>query len=243
MTLAIRPRMNENSPLVGWDARWKLLSLLLFSLAVATLTQLGPLLVSLGFTLALAVHARVAWRTIAERLGLILLGIIPFAILLPLTVTNGWQLVVPITLRGVTIGLLALVLVDTTPMTRLFEAMHALGVPDRLVWVMQLAYRYLFVFFAEVRRIRIAARTRGFRIGTTALTYRTLGHMAGAIVVRSGDRAEQVAAAMRCRGFHGQFRRLVPFQTSQRDRARSAVMIAITLGVSMWNLALVRGWC
>ena len=69
----------------------------------------------------------------------------------------------------------------------------------------------------EFARLRTALRVRGFRNRADLHSYRTIGQVAGTLLVRSHERSERVGQAMRCRGFDGQFRSLTQFHTAARD--------------------------
>jgi cobalt/nickel transport system permease protein len=126
-------------------------------------------------------------------------------------------------------------LVHTAPLSRTFAAAHALWVPGVLVQVAQLAHRYSLLFFGEARRVRIAMRTRGFRSGTNAHTYRTLGSAAGTLLVRGGDQAERVADAMRCRGFDGKYHPTTPFRTREWDVVGFVAVVIASGGLVLWD--------
>jgi cobalt/nickel transport system permease protein len=89
-----------------------------------------------------------------------------------------------------------------------------------------LTYRYVFVLAEELRRLRIALRVRGYRNRPTRHSYRTMGHVAGTLLVRGYERAERVGQAMRCRGFDGRFRSLTAFHTTPAD----VLFFAVVLG-------------
>src|SRR5437868_4244073 len=80
-----------------------------------------------------------------------------------------------------------------------------------------LTYRYTFLLAEELGRLRIALRVRGYRNRANLHSYRTIGHVAGTLLVRSHERAERVGQAMRCRGFDGRFRSLTAFRTRWPD--------------------------
>jgi cobalt/nickel transport system permease protein len=101
--------------------------------------------------------------------------------------------------------------------------------------VAQLAHRYSLLFFGEARRVRIAMRTRGFRSGTDAHTYRTLGSAAGTLLVRGGDQAERVADAMRCRGFDGKYHPMAPFRTGVWDVAGFGLVVGSFGSLVLWD--------
>src|SRR5207247_8993578 len=103
--------------------------------------------------------------------------------------------------KAVAILLLTLTLLGTADRKDLLRAAHALHVPGLIVRLVVLTYRYLFVLSSELARLRVALRVRGYRNRATRHSYRTVGHVAGTLLVRGYERAERVGQAMRCRGF------------------------------------------
>lgn len=246
MTLAFRDPTIPDSPLARWDARWKLAAVLLMTVAAVSLQHPGPAAASVGLAMILALVGRVRLAVIAGRAGLLLLATVPFVVFVPLTQgadSPGWDVgplhvsrtglaaASVITLRVLAVGLFALVLTRTAPLSHTLAAAHALRVPGVLVQVAQLAHRYTLVLAAEARRLRVAMRTRGFRARTDRHTYRTLGHAVGSLLVRGGDRADRVADAMRCRGFDGTYRTVTAFRSTAADALSFALLAAGTIAL------------
>src|SRR5262249_41934925 len=102
-----------------------------------------------------------------------------------------------------------------------------------LVLVMLLAYRYAFLLMEEFDRLRTALRVRGFRNRANLHSYRTIGQVTGTLLVRSHERSERVAQAMRARGFDGQFRSLQDFST----RGLDVLVFALVVGYACFLLA------
>jgi len=240
MTLALRDPPAPDSPLARWDARWKLAGLLALSVAASLLESPGPLAAALAVTATAAVVAgRVGVRAVAGRALLLALPVAPLFVVLPLADgPRGLLVAATVFLRLVTVGLTALVLLRTTGFPTLLAAAQALRVPGVLVAVAQAAYRYSFVLAGEARRTRTALRTRGFRLRSDARTYRTVGYCVGGLLVRSADRAEAVAAAMRVRGFAGAYRTTAAFRTTPADVLGFAAAVAAAAGLVGWDRGL-----
>ncbi len=108
----------------------------------------------------------------------------------------------------------ALLLSATTPFPDLLLAMRAFHVPQLLVSVIGLMWRYLFVLADEAIRLIRARDSRsgidpGRRPGGGVLwRARVTGGMAGSLFVRGFDRADRVYAAMLARGYDGETRAL-----------------------------------
>jgi len=128
------------------------------------------------------------------------------------------------------------VLLATAPLDATLKAAHTLRVPGLLVQLGLLTYRYVFVLGSELNRLRIALRVRGYRNRATRHSYRTIGHVAGTLLVRSVEQAERVGQAMRCRGFDGRFRSLTQFRTRAADVAAFLLIVGCSAGLLAWDL-------
>jgi cobalt/nickel transport system permease protein len=146
---------------------------------------------------------------------------------------------------------LMLVLLATAPLEATFKAAHALRVPGLLVQLAMLTMRYTFLFGTELTRMRVALRVRGYRSRVARHSYRTIGHVAGTLLVRGYERAERVGQAMRCRGFDGRFRSLTEFhhdegravlrRTCGRDGVAGGVGLVAALSCSVPDASVTIG--
>jgi len=75
-------------------------------------------------------------------------------------------------------------------------------VPNTLIDLLALMYRYIFLFLDEVDTMWTAQRTR---LGHTSWkkTIKSFGILGGMLVIRSFARAEQTYEAMHARGYEG----------------------------------------
>jgi len=250
MTLASAYRDAADSPLSRWDARWKLAALALAAFGVAALDGLAPSVVALAVGLLLVALARLPGKWVRGRLGLFAFAALPFLLVLPFTLAlggPGWDVgPVRVSERGLVvgcavfcrclaIGCLALVLVGTAPLHHSLAAAHKLKVPGLLVLLTGLAYRYAFLLADEYKRVRVALRTRGFRVRANRHGYRTLGHVTGAVLVRGAERADRVADAMRCRGFDGTFRTTADFRTTPADIISFVALVVVAAALVVWD--------
>jgi len=239
-----------DSFLARWDSRWKLVSFLIAAFGIAVLHNLLPSAVALALGLSILLLSRLPARWLRVRLCIYALATLPFLVILPFTLDPtgpGWSVwFLRVSEHGISVGLaifcrclaigsLALVLLGTAPFHRTLAAAHKLKVPGLLVLTMGLAHRYAFLLGDEFRRIRVALATRGFKARAGRHGYRTLGYATGAILVRGSDRADRVAAAMRCRGFDGTFQTTPSFRTLPRDFISCLLAIAATSALLIWD--------
>ncbi|MFB6150621.1 MAG: cobalt ECF transporter T component CbiQ [Haloarculaceae archaeon] len=235
------------------DPRVVLLSVGGLALAVVLTRTFPPLLALCGVTLVLARASSVPLSRLLARSALVPLAsalvVLPQAALLPgdplvgafgVTVTDaGAAYVAFFALRvGAGVALLSL-LVLTTPFSAVVAAMRELRVPVAVAWVTAVTYRYLFLFFDELRRLVLARNSRtsggsGLRGG-----WRDARSIAGTFLLRTLDRGERVGRGMRARGGaeppapYGRSRSL-----DRGDYLLAAVALAAVVGsgVVRWGL-------
>jgi cobalt/nickel transport system permease protein len=242
MTLAFSVPPCPDSPLRRLDPRWKLAALSLTLVLAGLLQGLLPASVALAGSLLLAWLGQLPRRWFLSRLVLVLLFVAPFALTLPLLFPGdswwpGVRLGLLLVLKAMTLLALALVLFTSSPLADTLKAAHALRVPGLLVQLFGLTYRYAFLIAGELGRLRVALRARGYRNRPTRHSYRTIGHVAGTLLVRSHERGERVAQAMRCRGFEGQYRSLADFHTRVSDVVFFLLLVAGAVALLLWDLA------
>jgi cobalt/nickel transport system permease protein len=250
MTLALEALPCPESPLRRLDPRWKLAALLLAAAAAATVRTLPAAAVLLGGAVLLAGLGRLPWRWYFARLGTLLGFLALFVLFVPFLVRDegpgldlgpvrlswhGVGVALLICMRAAALVTLVLVVLATAPLPDTLKAAHALRVPGLLVQLAVLTYRYVFVLADELSRLRVALRVRGYRNRMMRHSYRTVGHVAGTLLVRGFERAERVGQAMRCRGFDGRFRSLATFRTTVVDVAVFVLIAGGAVAVWLWD--------
>jgi cobalt/nickel transport system permease protein len=149
-------------------------------------------------------------------------------------VGGGLSLALLLALKANAMVLWVIVLLGTMDFITFGHALRHLRVPDKLVHLLLFTVRYIDVLHGEYLRLRMAMRVRGFRPRVSWHTYRSFGFLIGMLLVRSLDRSERILAAMKCRGFRGQFHLLDHFAFSVRDvwfgLVAGVVLAALVLG-------------
>jgi cobalt/nickel transport system permease protein len=239
------------SPFSRLDPRWKLAALTVAAIAVALIQTVVCASVALLAALSLVPPSGLTFPALLRRLYGVIALVLFFAAWLPFFVPpggggacnlgplqisgRGTQLAALICLKTTAILTLVIVLLATAPANVYMCAASHMRVPAPILHVSMLTYRYLFVLVGEFDSLRVAVRLRAYRNRVSVHSYRTIGHLAGALLVRSSDRAERVARAMQCRGYDGRFHSTSEFQTRAVDLLFFACVIAFTAGVLAWD--------
>ncbi len=220
----------------------------LFSFTAAVMHDLAGLstaLVAAGIlTLLAGLPGAALIRRLAAAAGLLLLvwmvvpvtyGGTAMAYVGPLTVSQaGVRLCLEITLKALAILLAFIALVATMDAATLGHTLDRLGLPAKLVLLLLLAYRYIFVIEQEYQRLYRAARMRNFKPGTNLHTYRTYAYLVGMLFVRASERADRVHHAMKCRGFNGRFHSLADYRPTAWNRSLAAgLTVAVLLMIGL----------
>lgn len=246
------PFSTGSSPIHRLDPRAKLVAAAAFSVVVSLSHRFPALISALAISLALVFLSHLNFRAVVRRLLVVAWFLLLLWALLPVTYEGetlfrvgrfvisrpGVDLAAQITLKTTAILLLFMSLVATMPVATLGHALNRLHLPQKLVHLLLLTYRYIFVIEAEYRKLVTAIRIRGFRSGTNMHSYKTYAYLIGMLFVRASVRAERVHQAMRCRGFKGKFYSLHDFEPSKSDLLFSALSIFALLSLIAleWNL-------
>ena len=240
-----------DSPMHRLDPRIKIVLATAFAFTVALSSNFVALFAALGASLCLIAVSGLGFRSVLKRLILVNGFVLFFWLVLPLTVAGdpfiqigpftltkqGIVLAAQITVKSNAILISLIALLSTSSISSLGHALNRLKVPDKLVLLLLLTFRYIFVLEQEYLRLRRAVKIRGFKPGTNLHAYRTYAYVIGMLFVRASARAERVHQAMLCRGFQGKFNSLKTFALDASDRMWAAVIgiMIVMIGVLEWS--------
>lgn len=233
------------------DPRIRVGFTILYAFVVALSYQFSVLIAALVLSAIMIVISQVSIKEVSKRLIAVNTLILLLWIILPFTFRGevltrmgslaiyrpGVTLAAQITLKSNAILLAFIALVATMPFATLGHALHRLRVPQKIVYLLLMAYRYIFVIEQEYKRLLRAAKIRGFQPGTNINTYRTYSYVIGMLFVRSAGRAERVHQAMLCRGFKGKFYSLQEFQTGMAGWLFSIIMTVSIIGLIVMEVS------
>lgn len=235
------PFAHGTSLLHRLDPRLRVLAAAAFSIIVAVSYGFPVLIAALMVAILLVVLGGLNPKNLFKRLLVINGFVLLIWVILPLTFPGeiaatwgplrfyrpGIVLSAQITLKSNAIILALIALIATMPFATVGHSLHRLGLPDKLVFLLLMSYRYVFVIEQEFHRLIRAAKMRGFQPKTNRHTYQTYAYMVGMLFIRSADRGERVYKAMRCRGFRDKFYSLSEFHTTATDAAFAVIMAVL----------------
>ena len=224
----------------------KLVGLLAFVVLVvsvprdATVALLALLVLAVAVLLSTRVPARLVLPRLAVELPFVLFALLlPFVAvgprvdLGPVSVSQpGLEAAGALLLKG-TAGVVAAVAFSVTTRPRdLVRALQHLRVPDPLVLIASFMVRYVDVVSDQLRRMRVARASRGFR-ATSVRSWPVLAAGTGALFIRSYERGERVHLAMVSRGWSGRMPVTAPLAAAPREWALALVPAAVAAAVSL----------
>ena len=140
-------------------------------------------------------------------------------------VTAGMISMVTLMLKGIYSVLAAYLLIASTSIEKICSAMRMLHVPAILVTQVLLTYRYISVLLEEAGRIMEAYSLRAPR--QKGVHFKVWGSLAGQLLLRSMDRANNVYESMTLRGYQGEFYYGKKASLSSKDAAYLVVWILL----------------
>ena len=127
----------------------------------------------------------------------------PRLVVAGVAVSGGVISMATLMLKGVLCLSASFLLMATTSIDALCAALRRVRVPGTLVTLLLLTFRYVGVLMEE-----LAVMTEAYQLrapGQRGIHVSAWGSFLGQLLLRSMDRAEELYASMRLRGFHGEF--------------------------------------
>ena len=235
----------------SWNPPLKLLGggflIIIFSL----LSNIYLCLLSLGLSLFFFFISKLPFSFLFKQLRWLLLLLIFFLIILPLTVEGesfnwglltfskqGLNLAFLISLRALSIFILLVVILGTTKFNTVLKALGTLKVPNKFIQMVMFTYRYIFLFWEELRRVTISAKSRLFKERTDYFTFKIFANLVGILFIRGWERTQEVYQAMLSRGYKGKIESLEEFKFGLPDILKTFLLGSVGLSLIILNWAL-----
>jgi cobalt/nickel transport system permease protein len=161
--------------------------------------------------------ANIPMRYLIRRLMMFLPPVVLVALSFPMSqgFQTGWQVSAAIVIRSTLALMAGIWMVHVLPFEDLLRALNRYKVPMVLIATLAFAYRYVFVLWEELDKMRTARRARSF--GTQGLwsRWKLSVQLLGMLLLRALTRAERVHGAMCARGWDGEVRTLEGTRTRE----------------------------
>lgn len=154
-------------------------------------------------------------------------------------VSRGVISMLTLMLKGVFSLMVSFLLMATTKVDVLCAALRRLHVPDILVTLFLLTYRYISVLIEQVSIMTDAYALRA--PGQNGIHISAWGSFLGQLLLRSMDRARELYQSMLQRGFTGSFGYTTVPAFRGKDLLFLAVSMAVLLTARFTNLAALLG--
>jgi len=232
------------------DPKIRIIASIVLSFATALCDNLYFAVIYFVVSIILIVMARLNMIDIFKRLRPVFWFLLMIWIILPLTFEGdilyqfyglkitgqGVILCCKITIKSITILLLFSALIATMTVASLGNGLHRIHVPDKMVFLLLMSYRYISVIEEEYQRLLRAAKFRGFNPGTNLHSYKTFAYLAGMLFVRASLRAQRVHQAMLCRGFNQKFHTLDDYPPNRLNSIFLMVISAASLSLVIFEM-------
>jgi cobalt/nickel transport system permease protein len=243
----------QSSILDKVDLRIKIIAVIVLSIIAAIAEQilvLGQLLVLAGLLVAIS---NLKLVTLRDRLISINIFVLFMWLIMPVSVGGevvadfnlfkiskaGLNYALQITLRANAIMMLIISLLSTAKTINLIRALEELYIPQKLIYLFLLMFRYLHVLQVEYQNLWSAMLIRGFKRRSFSWhTYKHYAYLIAMVLIKSYERSQKVYEAMLCRSFSGEFHFETNFKLSVADWG---VLVAIS-AFSGWLFVWERGW-
>ena len=154
-------------------------------------------------------------------------------------VSGGVVSMVTLMLKGVFCLMASFILVASTSLDAICAALRKLHVPNMLVTLLLLTYRYISVMIDEVSVMTTAYKLRA--PGQKGIHCSAWGSFLGQLLLRSMDRAEELYSSMQLRGFCGEFRYADVKPANAKDYVFTLALLLALILCRYYNIAEIFG--
>lgn len=231
------------SPIHSFDARAKTVCFFLLIISLSLLENLLVQFFALLVVLVIVLSSNIPLSFVASRLKWVVFFIFMVAVLLPFTMGSeailslgfihlyreGSLRAVSISLKAISIVLMMFPLLGTMRFVDFLKALEKLRLPGKLVQVVALTYRYIFVLLNQIKQTMISMESRGYKKRGMLFRPRIIGNVIGTFLLRSYEKSEKVSRAMASRGYDGTMRTMCHFRVTFQDKSMILLFTAIAV--------------
>jgi len=246
------PFASGNSIIHRIDPRFRVAAAIFFSFSVALCYQFKPLIAALAISFVSVLLSGVGLKNVFKRLIIVNGFILLFWIVLPLTYKGkivyslgpvhvymaGILFAAKITIKSNAILLVLISFIATMTFATLGHTLGRFKLPEKLIFLLMITYRYIFVIQQEYEKIISSIKIRAFKPKTTLHTYKTFAYIIGMLLIRASERADRVYNAMRCRGFKGTYYSLTDFKADAKSWIFITLISGLTSGIIIMEIFL-----
>lgn len=146
-------------------------------------------------------------------------------------------LVALLALKSLTSLYLMFIMFFTQPMEEFLGAMAYLKIPDPIMSIVFLSWRYIFVLGERFKNMFKALSSRLFEVKFNSYTFKVTGQVMGGMLIKSLDTSDTVYNAMAARGFDGS----IPV-TRPRDPGLVDLLKAIIILGPIVAILIIERW-
>ena len=201
-------RQEKKTWVSTWEVRMKLVTCIAIAFLLVPVKSPSILGGYTTFLFVLLLSARLSLHRVQQRL-LLLLYFLAF-ISIPVLLSGGYppsparvEVMLLLMLKATCSVFLMFMMIYTQPVQLLFNGIGNMNLPDKLVSVLFLSWRYVFLFWEKLSQTHKALHSRLFQGGMNMRVYKTYGEIIGGLFVKSIDGSERVYKAMISRGYTG----------------------------------------
>lgn len=211
----------EKSLINRWDNRWELVSFIILTFSITFAKSLFALGFASLIIIMLVITSGLSFRVIKKSLDAplsLLVVMSPFILLTPGS-SFSFRIILlsTIFIKSITIFMIFSLLMNTSTMTGIMHGMRSIGIPKDLVNILISTYRYIFLYRADLKKLMTSARLRGFSLQKGFKHGLTSADILLTLIIRSYEQSQRVTAAMRLRGFTGDYKILEHYKTKPID--------------------------
>ncbi|NPA63185.1 MAG: cobalt ECF transporter T component CbiQ [Methanococci archaeon] len=152
---------------------------------------------------------------------------------------EGVKYAITFTLRVATCVSFAVLIPITTQWNKVTSAMHKLGIPEVVITITNLAYRYIFLLLNFILDMMYSRKSRAIKKLGMVESWKEAGKAIGALFIKTYQMGEETYYAMLSRGYTGEIKHIYMEKITSKDILFLAFSIIITAILVLFDRGVV----
>ncbi len=200
-----------------WDIRVKIITFIMISFIFSAYRSLFTVIAGFFLIILISMLSKIPLKFILSKARVPMYFLIPM--MLMLIVSSGGDVLVSagivkvykegvllssvIFIKSVSIIILFNIMIHSARFVDTACSLKNLKLSDNLVNIILFSYRYIYLFFQDLQKMRTALKLRGFKSRNSMVSLKTSAYLVGSLLIRSYEHTEKIYNAMVLRGYNG----------------------------------------
>ncbi len=226
--------LDKDTFIQRWDPRTKIVTCISLVFLISAVKNPKNIVLICLFLLGIVLFMGLEFKDLIKRTSLLF----PFLIFMGIPILFGQgipisnerkEIVILLAFKSLSSLYLMFIMFFTQPMWEFLGALSFLKIPNSVMSIIFLSWRYVFILGNRLRDMFKGLYSRGFKLKFSKATFNVMGQIVGGMLIKSIDTSDTVYNAMLLRGFDNKIPVSRPRDIGLMDLLKSSISIILLI--------------